>query len=228
MAIGAAVLVLVLAGAVAADRFALGAAQDAGARELKSAVQGLTGEPSVVIDGFPVLTQLASGSLTQVTVRADALRFDGVEVTDVHIEAAGVTIDKPYTVDRAVLTGTLSVGALQRLLASRAGVDLDLSVDGGRLVAARGLLGLDVAAVLVPRVRDGVIRVDVATLRFGGLAVEVTDLPGALATRLSDVAVPLDGMPAGLVLSGIAVRDGGVRITAIGTDVALDSSSMGP
>ena len=222
VAIGTAVLVLVLAGAVVADRFARGEAQDAGVHEVKAALHGLAGDPSVVIGGFPVLTQLASGTLTKVTIRADALTFDGVEFTHVHIDAAGVTITKPYAVHRAVLTGTLSAQTLQRLLASRARVDLDLSVHGNRLVASSGLLGRDVAVVLVPRVQDGAISVDVATLRLGGLAVEVNALPGALATRLSDVAVPLDGLPAGLVLTAIAVRDGGVRITAIGTDVALD------
>ena len=225
VAIGTAVLVLVLAGAVAADRVALGAAQDVGARELRSAVPGIAGEPSVVIGGFPFLTQLAEGALDQVTVRADALTVDGVEVTDVRVDAAGVAIDKPYTVHRAVLTGNLSAGALQRLLASRAGVDLDLRVDQNRLMASGALFGVQVAAVLVPRVQDGAIRVDVATVTVGGHAVEVADLPGALAARLSAIAVPLDGLPAGVVLTGIAVRAGGVRITAIGIDVALATST---
>ena len=37
--------------------------------------------------------------------------------------------------------------------------------------------------------------------------------------------MPVDGLPAGVVLTGIAVRAGGVRITATGTDVALGTSS---
>ena len=225
---GAVVLVLVLAGAVAADRVAVGAAQNVGARELKSAVPGIVGEPSVVIGGFPFLTQVAAGTLDQVTVRADALTVDDVKVTDVRVDAAGVAIDKPRTVHRAVLTGTLSPQALQRLLASRAGVDLALRIDQNRLVASDALFGVEIEFVLVPRVQDGAIRVDVTTVTVGGHAVDVTDLPGALATRLSDFAVPVDGLPAGVVLTGIAVRAGGVRITATGTDVALGTSSTAP
>jgi len=228
VAIGATVLVLVAGGAVVADRVAVGMAQDVAVRELRAIVEGVTGEPEVRIGGFPFLTQLLAGKLTDLTARADGLAFDGVEVTDVQLDAEGVTTNEPYTVDQAALTGTLSVEALQQLLATQADLDLDLRLAGDQLVAATHLLGLDVAATLVPRAENGGIRFDVATVTLGDLAVDVTDLPGGLAAQLSDLAVPVDGLPEGIALTGIAVRDGGVRITATGTDVVLPEATTGP
>ena len=80
----------------------------------------------------------------------------------------------------------------------------------------------------MPRVEGGEIRVDVATVEFGGFAVDVADLPGVLAGQLSDLTVPIDGLPEGFELSGVEVADGGVRITAAGLDVVLPVASASP
>ena len=227
VAIGATALVLVAIGAVAVDRVAAGAARDVAEREIVTSFDGVAGEPKVAIGGFPFLTQLVAGKLKDVTGRVDGLTFDGVEVTGVELDAEGVTTSEPYTVDHAVLTGTLSVETLQELLATKAGVDLDLGLEGDRLVARSQLFGLDLAATLVPRAQDGGIRADVTTVTLAGLAFDVAELPAVLAEQLSDLAVPVDGLPAGVALTGVVVRDGGVRITATGTDVVLPAEALG-
>lgn len=221
-------LVLVAGGAVVADRVAVGTTQDAAVRVLRANVEGVSGEPEVVIGGFPLLNQLLDGKLSDVTARVDGLTLDGVQVTHVDVDAVGVTTTEPYTIDRAVLTGALSVESLQQLLATKAGVDLDLRLDGDQLMAATHVLGLTVTATFVPRVENGGIHIDVATVTLGDLAIQVADLPGSLADQLSNLAVPLDGLPAGLALTGVAVRDGGVRITATGTDVVLPAALTAP
>jgi len=226
--IGTTVLVLLLGGAVVVDRVAVGRAEDRAVSELKANVEGVSGEPQVAIGGFPFLTQVAAGKLSDVTVSADAVTLDGTEVTDVQVDAAGVTTAEPYTVDHAVLTGTLSAAALQQLVATKTSVALDLAITGDELTAATKVLGLDVTATLVPRVENGQIRVDVATVSLGGLAVNVADLPGGLSGRLKDLAVPISGLPDGFELSGVVVRDGGVQLTATGVDVVLPASAAGP
>ncbi|MGV8966995.1 MAG: DUF2993 domain-containing protein [Cellulomonas sp.] len=226
--IGTVAFALLAGGAVVADRVAVGRAEALAVTELQANVDGVSGEPEVTITGFPFLTQLAAGKLSHVTVRADGLTLDGVEVTDVVVDAGGVTTAEPYTVDHADLTGTLSAAELQRLVAANSDVKADLKIDGDKLIAATQLLGLDVTATLVPRVDNGQIRVDVTTVAFGGFAVDVSDLPSALAGQLKDLAVPIGGLPAGFELTGVEVRDGGVRITASGQDVVLPAAGVTP
>lgn len=225
--VAATVCAVAVGAAVAVDRVAVGAARDIAVREIGANFESVEGEPAVTIGGFPFLTQLAAGKLTGITARVDGLTFDGIAVTDVDLDADGVTTSEPYTVDRAVLTATLPVETLQQLIASRADVEVDLSVEQNQLRAGTTLLGLDVAATLVPRVEDGGLRVDVATVSLGGVAIDAADLPDGLGAQLRDLAIPLDGLPDGIELSGVAVRAGGVRITAIGADVVVPAAAVG-
>jgi hypothetical protein len=228
VAIGTTVFVLLAGGAVVVDRVAVGRAQDRAVTEIQANVEGVSGEPDVTIGGFPFLTQLAAGKLSHVTAHAEGLTLDGVEVTDVEVDADGVTTTEPYSVDNAALTGTLSAAELNKLVAANSDLDVDLQIADDQLTAATKVLGLDVTAALVPRVDNGEIRVDVASVTFGGFTVAVADLPGVLAGQLSDLTVPIAGLPAGFTLSDVAVQGGGVRITATGLDVVLPATSPTP
>lgn len=228
MVIGTTAFVLLAGGAVVADRVAVGRAEELAVAALQTGVEGVSGEPAVTIGGFPFLTQLAAGKLSNVSARADSLTLEGVEVTDVVVDADGVSTAEPYTVDRADLTGTLSAAELRRLVAANSDVDVDLQITDDELTAGTQLLGLDVTATLVPRVEGGEIRVDVSTVALGGFEVDVTDLPGVLAGQLDDLAVPVAGLPEGFALSDVEVRDGGVRITATGVDVVLPAAVASP
>jgi len=223
-AIGAVVLAVVAGGAVVADRTAAATTRDTVARELTTSFEAVHGRPDVTIGGFPFLTQLLAGKLSDITVHVDGLTFDGVAVTDVDVDAVGVTTAEPYRLDRAVLTATLPVAALQQLIAAESELDLKLSLDGDQLKAATKLLGLSLIATLVPRVAADGIRVDVEAVTVGGLAIATADLPSAISAQLTDVAVPISGLPAGVAVTGVAVRDGGVRITATGTGVVLPAA----
>jgi len=228
IALGVAVLLTVAGGAVVVDRAAVSTAQGEVVRELRRNFDGVVGEPAVTIEGFPFLTQVLAGTLTDVTARVDGVTVDGVAVTGVRLDAAGVSTSQPYTVHQAVLSATLPSAALEQLIASKANLDVALRLDGNRLVAATTLLGLDVTATVVPRAQDGRIRVDIADVTLGGLPIGVGDLPGAVAARLRNLTIPFDGLPAGMRLAGVVVRDGGVRITAAGTDVALSATRPTP
>ena len=223
-AIGAVVLAVVAGGAVVADRTAAATTRDIVERELTTNFEAVHGRPDVTIGGFPFLTQLLAGKLSDITVHVDGLTVDGVAVTDVDVDAVGVTTAEPYRLDRAVLTATLPVAALQQLIAAESKLDLRLSLDGDQLKAATKLLGLSLIATLVPRVAADGIRVDVEAVTLGGLSIATADLPSAISAQLTDVAVPISGLPAGVVLTGVAVRDGGVRITATGTGVVLPAA----
>lgn len=218
------VLATLAGGAVVGDRWARGEAEERVAAQVRDGVDGVTGEPDVEIGGSPFLTQLASGSLETVSVALVAATLSGVELQDVDLRARGVSTSEPYTAQAAQLTGTLPVATLEGLVRERTDLGVSLAVVDGRLTATLELLGLDLIADLVPTAQERAIAVDVGTVTVGGFEVDVDDLPRAAAARLQDVTVPVDGLPEGVVLTDVAVHDGGLRIAAEGTDVTLPAA----
>ena len=124
---GLVVLVLVAGGAVVADRVAAGATGEAAAREIATTFQGVVGTPEVTIGGFPFLTQLVAGRLSDVGARIDGLTFDGLAVTEVEVDATGVSTSTPYRVDRAVLSATLPLASVQQLVAAKTELEVTIA-----------------------------------------------------------------------------------------------------
>jgi len=223
VAVGLVSLVLVAGGLVVADRVAAGAAGDAAARQITATFQGVVGTPEVAIGGFPFLTQLAAGQLSDVGARIDGLTFDGLAVTDVVVDAAGVSTGTPYRVGRAELSATLPLASVQQLITAKTQLEVTLAVVGSGLAATTTVLGLPVTATLVPRVDGGAIKVDIASVTLSGRTIEVANLPGGIGDRLRDLTIPVTGLPPGIALRSVAVTDRGVRIAATGRDVVVAS-----
>jgi hypothetical protein len=211
-------------GGYAGDRWALGQAEDRFADAVRTGVDGVTGEPAVHITGFPFLTQLVSGSLDDVSVDLDSASLAGVELQDVDLRARGVSTSEPYRAEHAVVHGSLSTAVLEALVAERTDADVDLAVDGGRLTATLQVLRADVTAELVPTAQGDAIAVDVARVTLAGAVIDVDDLPGAVASRLHGLTVPVEGLPEGLALTDVVVQGDGLRVTATGDDVVLPLS----
>jgi hypothetical protein len=220
--VGVVVLGVLAVGVVAADRVAASAAEHRVVTEIETRWH-VAGTPQVDVGGFPFLTQLLGRSIDHTTVHADAVTFNGVEVTDVDLDLRGVAITTPNVADRLVVTGTLSPATLTRLTATSSGLAIELGVDGGALTASTTVLGVPLVAQLVPRVEAGVIRADVTTVRLGPLDVAVDSLPRALADGLRGLKIPVDGLPDGVTLTAVTVVPGGARITAAGTHVSLNA-----
>ncbi|GAA2721292.1 LmeA family phospholipid-binding protein [Cellulomonas aerilata] len=214
-------LASLVGGACVGDRWALGRAEEQFADRIGEGVDGVTGRPGVDIAGFPFLTQLAAGSLDDVSVDLATASLSGVDLRDVDLRAHGVSTSAPYRAGSAEVRGTLTTGALEALVAERTDADVDLAVDGGRLTATLQVLRADVTAELVPTAQGDSIAVDVVSVTLAGAVIDVEDLPRAAASRLRDLAVPVDGLPDGLALTDVVVQDGGLRVTASGTDVVL-------
>jgi hypothetical protein len=215
-------VVLVLgAGVVVADRVAASMAE----RRAVEAVQenlDVTGTPSLSIEGFPFLTQVLAGSLDEVSGSVDGVTLDGgITATDVTFDAQGVQTSEPYTVSTGTVSATLPTATLEQVVAEQTDLDVDVSVEGERLVASGAVLGVDLSAALTPRVEDGRLLVDVGQMSLGGLTITVDDLPDRIASRLTDLEVPVSGLPEGLTLTSVAVVPDGARITATGQDVTL-------
>ncbi|MFC0713066.1 LmeA family phospholipid-binding protein [Cellulomonas biazotea] len=144
-------VVLVLgAGVVVADRVAASMAE----RRAVEAVQenlDVTGTPSLSIEGFPFLTQVLAGSLDDVSGSVDGVTLDGgITATDVTFDAQGVQTSEPYTVSTGTISATLPTATLEQVVAEQTDLDVDVSVEGDRLIASGAVLGVDLSAASRP------------------------------------------------------------------------------
>ena len=71
------------------------------------------------------------------------------------------------------------------------------------------------------RSNNGKLLVDAQGLTLGGREITAQSLPAALRERVTGIEVPVEGLPAGLVLSRADVVPTGLRITADGTNVVV-------
>lgn len=213
-------VVVVLAGAAwLADGWARARAEDRIATELVTALE-LPAAPEVAVAGPLFLPQLWSGRLTEVTATADDVPLGRVRLREVVAVAHGVTAEQQRA-DAVDVTGTVPVTELARLLAEATGLTAEVVVVGDAVVLSGELLGAVLELDLVPRAQDGRVLVDATVVRLGDLELPLTMLPGDLASRVQGIEIPLDGLPAGLAVTGVAVRPDGVAVTLAGTDVTL-------
>ena len=222
------VVVLLLLGlAVAADRFAVGIAEDKVAGQLAEK-GGLHGTPTVDIAGFPFLTQAAAGRYDDVRISLTADELGQPAGTRADIELHGVrvplssvvsgSVDR-VPVDRIDWTATLSYA----LLSAQLGGDAALRAEGDRLRITKTV---DVLGRTIPLTATGTV-----TLEGNQLVIDVTkaagagvDLPGFLVSRASDLLdlrYDVPALPFGLKLTGVAPAAHGVDITVAATDAVL-------
>ena len=158
-------------------------------------------------------------------VTATSARLAGVDLQRVEVRATGVTTGEPFTADSAELVGSLSTATLQELVAARAGVEgVRLGIEAGRVTARTDVLGLDVVAEVVPRPQGRTIAVEVVSVSVGGATVDIADLPRRVRAQLSEISLPVEGLPEGVELTDVTVEADGARITAAGRGVTLGAS----
>lgn len=223
--VGVVAVVVLAGGAFVADRVTESMAEQRVVDAIEQNLDGVVGDPTVELGGFPFLTQLLAGSIDDVTGQVDGVTLEGIKATDVTIDAHDVSTSEPYTVGSATIAATLPTASIEQIVKDRSQLDVAVAVDGNALTASGKVLGLTLAANLVPRVEDGKLLVNVENVQIAGLKVDVDNLPSAIGNRLTDVEIPVSGLPEGLVLSGASVVSSGVRITATGTDVVLPTEA---
>jgi hypothetical protein len=223
--VGLVVLAAVLGvGLVAGDHYAEASAEEYARGVVSDMLQAST-TPSVDIQGFPFLTQVARGTLDSVTASAAGARLGGVAVTDVAIDARGVLVRPPAgeqaRAGQASISATIPTSSFEAALKERTGLTATLTVAQSTLQASGTVLGLALTLTLVPRVDNGSLLVDIQHLTLGGNEVDPNALPSALRGRVSSIPVPLDGLPQGLTVSQAAIVPTGVRVTASGSNVVV-------
>lgn len=213
-------VLVVVGGALLADRVTHGIAEDAAADAVRSRLSA--SDLDVRIDGFPFLTQVVGGTLDDVHLAASSAVLQGLEVTDLDVAATGVTIRGERGAEHVVATATVPTAVLQAQLRERTGWDLELSVDGDQLVAGGTAAGLPASASLAvaPAGAAG-LTATITSASLAGLSIDASVLPDGLASRLTEIGV-VEQLPAGASITGATVEADGLHLVLELDDVTLD------
>ncbi|MFF4276892.1 DUF2993 domain-containing protein [Streptomyces sp. NPDC001536] len=227
MIIAAASLVALLAGGVAVDRIAAVRAESRVAKAFQDGM-GTADRPSVHVRGFPVLNQLAAGSLDHVDLTAHDIPADGTSrplpVTKLTVGMDGLktsgSADEAHA-DSVTATAFLSYADVSSAL----GVQVSQGDESGRVNAT----------VSLPLVGD--VTVSAAVSAADGNRIAFTDVRAeqgellpplkSLLDKALDEPIPLQNVPEGLRLRSVTTGEDGIDAHFTGRSVTFhpDSSS---
>lgn len=215
---GVVTVVILAGGAVAVDVIARDRAEERIAEEVAIEL-GLEDSPEVTVGGTVFLPQVAGGSISHVRVEAESATLASLPMVDLVLELEGVSASEPYTAELADFTGIVPLDAVRELNDA----ELDISIEDGAVVVGAELLGFPVEAIVTPVADGRAVVATVESLRLAGITVELSELSESLAQSLTEVRVPIDGLPEGMELTEVIVVDDGFFVTARGADVTLSS-----
>jgi hypothetical protein len=222
------IVVIVLAGLlVVADRVAVVVAD----RQIASRVQSaynLSSKPSVSVQGFPFLTQVASGDYHQIDVSIGSLSTDGVQVNgltaqlkDVRAPLSDLLGHGSSSITAAQVTGSGTVPFSSVRSHLPRGVQLSQDGDALRLAGTVSYLG-----VTVPVSADATLEADGSGIAVTPTRISVASASSALSSVIAGqfrFVVPVTGLPLHLTVRSVSVVPGGVRVGASAADVAFTS-----
>jgi hypothetical protein len=207
------VLIIILVGA---DFGARALAENAIASKIDSS--GLGTKPSVDIEGFPFLTQVASRDLSQIDINASNFTVKQVTISSLHATATGVHINGSFNggkVDKINGTVVVSFSTVTSLIPIP-GLTVGPDPAGGP-GAIKFNSSLGGATGKIEQVSPTVIKVDVGNLTgLAGLA----SLIGGSALQ-SSYTFDIPKLPAGLVVRSITVTNQGIVATASAANTTL-------
>src|SRR5215469_1605346 len=220
-------LVVLIAVLIAADFTAKAVAENVAATAFQK--QGkLSHKPSVSIEGFPFLTQVARKSFSDVLVSDSNLKEGPLTITSVHAKATGVKINSFSFSSGTIahLSGTL--------LIDFASLGNTLTTEVGPLGAVLHGAGLNLSAAGPDEVKASInliVTTGSATWRVTKLSprelniqlIKSSGLPPSLLSSIQSVNVHIPKLPLGLTIKRVRVTPAGVVGTVSGSDVPFGS-----
>jgi hypothetical protein len=214
--IALAVLIVLL---VVADRIALVVAQNQISDKIEASY-GLPAKPGVTIQGFPFLTQVATGSYSEIDVTAARVDAGGTVLHDLTARFTGVHAPlgevlghgaATVTADRASGSAVVSLSQVDRRLPH----GLRIRADGNHLLVS-GTVSYQGSRVPVSASLD--LGVSGAGIKVTPVHVTVSGSSGlpaaaAYASQLG-IVIPVTALPLHLHLISVHVAPGGLRIEA--------------
>ncbi|WP_200306741.1 LmeA family phospholipid-binding protein [Streptomyces adelaidensis] len=235
------VIVAVILGAlsVVADRVAVGFAEDEVADQLKTS-EGLTTTPEVSINGFPFLTQVATGELDDVEVGIKDFEAgtgnadESIRIDDLKANMRGVAFSSDYSsATAASATGTATIAYDELLTAAKSEpTDVGLGFTARVVGLSDGGKGKIKVAVEIdpPALEPQTVSV-LSTVSVKGDTVEVqadslpslggADVAENVVRSITDFQQAIDNLPGGIKLDKVEAAPDGVEITVKGSNVEL-------
>ncbi|MBA0053096.1 DUF2993 domain-containing protein [Streptomyces sp. AJS327] len=222
---------------VAADRLAVGMAEDEVAQQIKDS-NGMTeaGEVDVSIDGFPFLTQFATKEFDKITVNvSDVTARSGarqVTLSSLTADLSDVRLSDGYssaTASHATGTALISYDALTKA------ADKDVNLGwGGKSDSGRGQVRVDAQVGPLTRAcallkQDCSVRATVGVsgnkIKLRATRIPASKVPGVeeAVRKKTDFDRAIDGLPDGLTLKRAVPTQKGIELTVEGEDVPLNS-----
>ncbi|WP_067813539.1 LmeA family phospholipid-binding protein [Actinomadura kijaniata] len=215
-------LILLVGGAVAADRLILRGAEDEIGRQVATQYQ-LQRDPEVKIHGFPFLTQAFAGRYERIDVAIGDWRERDVTVHDVRVEMRGVNAplsdiaagkSDNVTADTATASAVIPYAAIQRR-----------APQGVKRIAPRGdNLEIEASLVVLGRQFNGTGEVALKPTAEG-IAISPVSIGGFPAGALAALrwTVPVADLPVGARISKIQPTPEGLRVSATSSNVKLNN-----
>jgi hypothetical protein len=188
---------------VVGDQIAKAYAQNMIASKLESS-SGLTTKPSVTIEGFPFLTQLAAHDIRTVDISASNVQAEKLDITSVKATATGVHLNSSFsgaTIDHISGTALISFTSLVNATGAQ-GVTVTADPAGGPNAANVNLGPLTATARIT---QTGPSQITVTVQSLDGIA-------GSLLGSLPDYKINVPKLPAGLQVQGVSVTSQGITI----------------
>ncbi len=226
------VTLVVLAGlAFAIDRLARVYVENRVAAKIQS--EGFSRKPSVTIDGFPFLTQLASRDFPEVEISSDDVTARRIRFTSINATLNGVRLSSAYdggTITRLDGRAVVAFPDLTSALATAVSSRLPAGAVGS-LRALAGALTLSAAGRHEVRASIRLLGSGTATWRISlpghteilATLVASSGLPSVVAAALQSITVPLGRLPFGLTVSSVHVSATGLVCRISGHDLAFGS-----
>jgi hypothetical protein len=182
---------------------------------------GFPVKPSVTIEGFPFLTQVAERDFRQVVISASNIPAGPVTINSLHATLKGMHLSSSWngaTIDQINATAFVSFGALAAA-GDLGGTGVTATQDGtDKLKITADLAGLVSASLEAQIKQTGPRQITIAVLNTGGIS--------SLLSSFTSYTFALPaGVPPSLRITGLTLNPTGLTVSAGATNATFSEPS---
>jgi hypothetical protein len=210
------VLVVLAVLFVIGDQVAKAYAQNTIASKIESS-SGMSAKPSVSIEGFPFLTQVAAHDVGAIDISASNIPAGKFNISSVAAKATGVHLNSSFsgaTVDQINGTALITFASLEQGLGVQgvASISADPADGPNAVKLSAGAIGSVTGKVELTAPNE-------VTIQMGSLSGLASLLNGVLPLQTQTIQIPK--LPMGLVIRSVSVTSQGIVATASAQNTTL-------